>query len=1074
MKKIFFFLFFVAIYSIAFSHEGSIPYTIQFKGAYGTAINSSKSFLYVNATSGNLRADGVLPASKNDTLYENYEWYFIPIEDEPGWYHVRNGNGAFLYNVDGDLINVRDSLNGAYTKWRFYKMISYINGEQEYSYRMVQDLGDKVCHMIRNTNTFITVSKSFTSNASIVLIKPSKDHIHFNKDIELITNTEPENVNSSKISLDPPFLVHSNDLKDIINKHYFPANFKRAENSNAILMYNKPKDNNSGFYYIQFHSKDIVMTYLSNLEEVCTHYKVNVRMRSSQILQSPAYLRFINENNYLQSVEHLLYVKEPNQWFDYQFYITLDSFSSHVPVEICASILKEEDYIDIDKIDIEKISEIPSGNSVFKIGEYDINGTPLYNYPFENPAYTYTVRISETNINEEKLIFIPAYFSQEPSLLQVSVLEINNEEIEITPLSNIQFDVRGIYLGIEEILIPGKKYKLMISVESDGSHFVQEVCVKIVPDKVFWSPCLQKADLSWNNDFNWIDEAGNPSFAPLDDTFVILEEGKEIYPFLMIPDLDLKKTPFIEYDYNYQLNTCANILFKNNTELGNPYFLDYKSAKVELEINTMQWYHISPPLKNMYSGDFIFEHLNPLSELQLYRIDNPQTGFYCFDWTQSFNNSNIKLNPGQGYNLRVGSLFYTEINETTGADNSSSSHIDKIRYEFPKNNKKFPFYDEITKLPSGKVEFIQENGRDYSDRFIYECLESGQLSVSESELLFELPIPVEEGSAPVIIGNPFMSHFDFESFYFYNHEWIYPEFKILNSRGDYTTVLCFDEDRDNWIDSYISTDNSINLYSIQPMQSFVIVTRDNYLGQPLIINKSMSRTRSIPDQKDIKIENYIAIRLESNDKIMSEAILYPEDNSRSMNRSSRRTIPQEKTDINQVFIISDDRYLDINNLTKNDNYIELGIQAPAKGAYKLIIDKLNSLPIENDLYLLDKEKNIQIPLNNKEKVIYHFENINESVINRFFIGKSLSSFPFLKNQTNVFISMDNGKIIIRTENKEPIESIVIYGIDGTILYEETGMQQSEVEILHCINENSVCIIKVNTISQTKIIKTLIK
>ncbi|MCC8145054.1 MAG: hypothetical protein LIO93_01160, partial [Bacteroidales bacterium] len=299
------------------------------------------SYLYVNPANGNLRADGVLP-KKEDINYSNYEWYFIPIEGgEPGWYYVKNGSGKLLYNNGNNVITVGEPGEGHYPEWRFFKTHIYTTAEQEYNFRMVQYVKEKACHMIRSGNSFITTNNSFTTANTTLLIKPADDYYLHNNDMELITNYEPYKVSSS-ISLDPPFLMDPDSSQCIINSYYFPANFKRLGSSGSLLMYD-PSDRNS-YYFIRMKQNDSIRTFFSHkkdTEDELVNYKINVKVRSSQIDQSPASLRVINQAND-EYQEYALYVKKTDEWYDYQFYISLKNFDNDQYIDIYTSLDRKD------------------------------------------------------------------------------------------------------------------------------------------------------------------------------------------------------------------------------------------------------------------------------------------------------------------------------------------------------------------------------------------------------------------------------------------------------------------------------------------------------------------------------------------------------------------------------------------------------------------------------------------------------------------------------------------------------------------------------------------------------------
>ncbi len=838
MRKLCLFLFFLSFFKILNAQTELVPYTLEFRSPVGERLNVGRSFLYSNATTNSLRADKVLP-SKDSPDYEYFEWYFIPVgKEEPGWYYVRNGNGKYLYNTTRGVIEVNSETAGELTKWKLTKTQSYVRDVEDQIFRFVQWNGTRYIHMIRGSNTFITTANNFANSGTntTVLVRPSRNYPLYNNNLQLVTNSQ-QVTPASSISVNPPYFVESDTSRTIISENYLPINFKRLNSSGTRLMLDPSaeEDNTQNLYYLRLYNNDTIRTKLTiNGEKEHEYYQIRVKIKASENEVPPGGIRLSDKEG--NNLQHPLYVKASYEWYTYQFYVDLSDYDKDINMDFYSSLGDSNAFFDISEILVEEVDSIPDVTPFFRPGLFSENNEPILDYPYENPGFIYSIRKKFDSETTE--LFIPLKIFGNITDFNISIVEINSQRIEEIPISDFSLSNLGIALYYTDGFEENSEYIFAMRGTENEVVFEQNVSLKVIPDTVYWNPQANfDKSFSWNNDNNWSDKNGNKAFVPTKYTTVILPEGKDSYPVLY-DYLDPSRSSFIELDYNVDLNSCANIYFMTGSELGNPYYLNYDSVKINWRLNTMKWYNLSPPLRNMYSGDYSFDYLNPLSEMQLHNITNPQTGFYSSDWTESFNTTNYSLYPGIGFSFRIGSLYYNEVTEV-GANYDSRTSLSEMEMYFPKSNTSFRFYDEVTKLPTDKIEHINENGRDFNSRFVYEITEGDESIVPEEEELLQLNTNLSNGEGLVVIGNPFMSHFNFEEFYYRNHLLIKPEFKVLIDE-QYFTFSGVDNERIGMIESWTATHLDITPYSIGPMQSFIVTTREEYSGESLSVDRNMS------------------------------------------------------------------------------------------------------------------------------------------------------------------------------------------------------------------------------------------
>ena len=570
-------------------------------------------------------------------------------------------------------------------------------------------------------------------------------------------------------------------------------------------------------------------------------------------------------------------------------------------------------------------------------------------------------------------------------------------------------------------------------------------------------------------------------------------------------------TPFIEFDYNYVPNFCNTIHFKHgmshsltaeslpetgNAELGAQHLLNYSSAKVDLSLRTMRWYGLSAPLHNMYSGDYAFYRLNPLVETRLFNTDSPQTGANSITWTQPFNNANIELTAGMGYSVSSGRLYYPDLTDTDFENDlftlGSSINLANASYTFPGEKMEFQFFHELTRKRTDRIDYLADvypagDGRKYSGRFVYEeklgtaneyddKYGRGKIitSVPEDDVLVTIPVKLQANTdnSLQVIGNPLMSHLDFEKFYAANYAVIEPKMQILHPTGSsYISITGIDADNSGKITGVVETpDGLLTFRSIPPMQTFIVSLRAG--AQPtdeLVITKDMgvvyppSRLRStstasnqlrvkVTGLYDMSTSAVVQIGGQTNSKFYS-----PEDNRRLLNPDYPSTP--------NVFTISDGMYLDINRLPEFPMSLPIGIYGGAKGAAKLTLSGFLSLEEYLDFYLLDTQKERKIPIANKDEFEYEFEYDGKESLGRFYLIASGALTSIDKPDGTLSIFGSNRMIEVLSLDGSELKEVSVYTLNGVLLHKSVNTGKTRLSIPHPA-QNPVVIVRAVTDTAT--------
>jgi hypothetical protein len=654
--------------------------------------------------------------------------------------------------------------------------------------------------------------------------------------------------------------------------------------------------------------------------------------------------------------------------------------------------------------------------------------------------------------------------------------------------------------------------------------------LRIVPDTIVWTPPAT-GDLagndSWHNDALWKNnnsgQAPTKGFVPLRATNVILPSNAPVYPVLnneaihtwdsdsleagQLPDL--LPTKYIEYDYNFDPNVARVIHFKNSSELGRQYYLTYDTAKVDLNLETMRWYGLSAPLRDMYSGDYMFERANPLVSMRLFNAKSPQSGLDSLNWTAQFNTTTVRLKAGLGYSVQSGQLYYPNLTDAGIDPYDETVEVEiwsSAPFRFPKYKTKWNFYSEITHAPNGYSQSLSEypdedgvKNRKSAHRFVYEVNKiktiEGKLdttSIVPSGLaLVKVPTKVSTGQRLAVVGNPFMSHLDFAKFYFQNKNLIEPEYHILDNTdkkyngGDFITLSATDEGADGIISGIlvdpITTDPSdagLTTISIPPMQTFVVRVRNSVSAtDSLEITREMSvvdNTHS-PLRASSQEINVLRIKAERNTYATHAvfALFEQAHNGYNSSEDTRRILSSQSGGSPGIFTITDGMYLDINRMQEMPESLPIGISTTGKGITRITLSGITSLPGGYNYYFLDNQTAQKVLINN-DTYTYEFNNTVGDQIGRFyFMSEAKTPTGINPVQGNIQIYVREGIIHVLSSDGSEIKEVRIYGTDGTALYLQTDTKRSYVEI-PVAQTNPVLIVKATAGKTTTTEKVIIK
>ena len=316
---------------------------------------------------------------------------------------------------------------------------------------------------------------------------------------------------------------------------------------------------------------------------------------------------------YVPQKEHLqvyLSADEATRWLGYTafpiegtgYMLDANGNKTSQPVEICPEPI-------VGEVDL----SIVNNENALRIGT---KGETIPDIVFANMR---TIRVTKAQCDQG--FAVPVYSESRSSFtIQAAQLfsttEQNVETLSL-PLSNStvspttqSITLQGGATGTGQ-LQAGNEYVFALH----ESNFNEKNCntgaayfrVIVVPDRVRWSGSASNV---WNNDAGWQTTDGKPAWVPLATTDVILEEGN--YRLLSSTaggalsdeELSMGANPYLQYDINYEPNTCNNIYVPAGAALLNQHLLDITGKPVvEMSVPTNQWTLCAMPVAGCVSGD---------------------------------------------------------------------------------------------------------------------------------------------------------------------------------------------------------------------------------------------------------------------------------------------------------------------------------------------------------------------------------------------------------------------------------------------------------------------------------------
>ena len=321
--------------------------------------------------------------------------------------------------------------------------------------------------------------------------------------------------------------------------------------------------------------------------------------------------------------------------------------------------------------------------------------------------------------------------------------------------------------------------------------------------------------------------------------------------------------------------------------------------------------------------------------------------------------------------------------------------------------------------------------RTNADRFIYESNATansipvnnwyGSYNSVTYNPNFSVPVTNGETTYPtVLVGNPYLSHLDFDEFYAQNSANIEEMYYVWNGTA-------FDAG---------------NTGTIAPLQAFILAKQILPATINLDFNKEMSVVSSGSKLKSpVHGKSLVVDVLRNNERHSGIKLVFDEDASPMFDRKKDAYTLFHKEELKPavLFSIKQEEALSI-HATDFEEPVELGIRTTEKGLLTLQFSGWENF--DNDLYLYDYErKNKQ---NLREKDTYIFSNLQGNVRNRFYLMTDKTEIEMMPNNEFSIQAEQNQVSIYSTSN---IESVKALNTQGQTIYQKDKVQEIHHEFV---------------------------
>lgn len=411
-------------------------------------------------------------------------------------------------------------------------------------------------------------------------------------------------------------------------------------------------------------------------------------------------------------------------------------------------------------------------------------------------------------------------------------------------------------------------------------------------------------------------------------------------------------------------NTCEQIHFSPNSEIGGQGNLIYQKAWVDIETQPGRWYTLATPLKTVVAGDMYLPTANARQETELFQditfkygaeggYDRFKPAVYQRGWNKS--TTTVYELGGKDRNVAVKadwSNVYNDVMEVYGggtgfsiktdASGVTSPSTEGVLFRLPKADTSFDYFSQDGTQQGNTTPITRDADKHYQ----LNDVEGTITSISRG------------GNKYFLVGNPFMAHLDMAKFLNANSTKINPKYWVLT--GSTQGVAIFDKDSEG----FVGTETGF----IAPLQGFFVEVKDNATESVgngtndvklvLEYTADMACTQPFTGSSILRSAtranggNIVTISAMREGEVASQAFInlspeaikeYDERNDAVLIDNSELEVPAS------VYTIGGNRALSV-NATDDVDGTEVGLITDADSRTTLVFDGVDAL---TDVYLYD-------------------------------------------------------------------------------------------------------------------------
>lgn len=566
----------------------------------------------------------------------------------------------------------------------------------------------------------------------------------------------------------------------------------------------------------------------------------------------------------------------------------------------------------------------------------------------------------------------------------------------------------------------------------------------------FETEWLGGVDDNWNNDFNWTRHVPaactNVIIRDVQDTLSRMAGdggGKITVGDQSKVDYDTDEGAYFPKAKFYpnihtergEDGVCHYITFRPGGGVKNIHALTYVRAFVQTQLHRDQWYTMTAPLKDMYSGDFYF---NGAPETKMHWYNGyERNGFLYGAWGKAFTSLSEPLEAGMGFVTAVSSdgwdyprrIKQTEDKLITFPRMNSDSSL--IRTVFPYDGQMTGLV--FTKMPQA----LNKTERAYRFR-----AENGNNVIPASITRTVYP-------GLNLIGNPLMCHLNVARFLDTNRDKIRSSYIKMWNGLTYDTYV---------VPGRVWTNGKVGTALVAPMQSFFVYNPTN-----------TAQTVTFDVNNHFVMDEYGYNELRHTTDVERLSVTFDDGQQRTYALIARTdttlNVYEENYDVYRLFssesqgtegyVLADGMRLDVSLFGSAPYIAPLGLKRPENGSEKTVhlkFDGAESFP-DYEVFLINARTGEE--LNLKEETHYDYipqDSIDEGSLRIEFRQEnstptSVSEMDGLDGIVQIF-SPARQTLRVLSSDDNPILKVTVYDMNGRTLCEEACSTQTWMKDLH--------------------------